>query len=207
MSRSISEGSNSEPSTHITYPAAAQRLTERLQAQPSEIAAWVLLGPNAGGLSAFLASSESQTLRRFHFTYEMGNDYISSLLGCMFDRAEIERFQPADRYITGAQLLERWNTPLDGNAEAFIRSMIQNSRLIDLHPIWQCTDGAHPGQLGYAAPPTAAMRRSAVEGLEVGSNVRLAHQAISGLCTASARLKTLCLADKCPPGCRLGGST
>ncbi len=150
-SRTSMDSAGRLPCTHVSYPTAARRLTERLQAQPCEIAAWVFLGSDTGGLSAYLAPSDTSAPSQFRFKYEMGRDYISPLYGCMFDAMEIEGFQPGDRYITGAQLLDRWKLAFAGNAEPFVRAKVMQSRLTDIHPVWQRTDCTHAEDPGF--PP------------------------------------------------------
>ena len=103
--RSIDDERTRSSFTYISHPQAARRLTERYQARPCEMAAWVFLGSAAGGFTAYVPSNEGLEPAWFRFGYEMADDYISPLFGCVFDGEEIDRFQPTDRYITGADLL------------------------------------------------------------------------------------------------------
>jgi len=72
----------------------------------------------------------------------MGDDYVAPMMACWFSEEDIERFNPEDRYITGKALIERWGKQAGIKAEAFIQAKIEESRLIDLHPIYGGTRGA-----------------------------------------------------------------
>ncbi len=119
---------------YIAYPKAFDWLKDRLRATREELAAWVFMGPKAGGLAAYTNANELDPPPRFNFDYFMGEDYIAPLMRCWFQKDDIERFDPAYRYITGKTLIERWSKMPDIQPEAFIRAKIEESRLLDFHP-------------------------------------------------------------------------
>ncbi len=119
---------------YIAYPKALDRLKDRLRATREELAAWVFMGPKVGGLAAYTNANELDPPPRFSFDYFMGEDYIAPLMRCWFWKDDIERFDPAYRYITGKTLIERWSKMPDIQPEAFIRAKIEESRLLDFHP-------------------------------------------------------------------------
>lgn len=125
--------------TYIPYPKALKLLSDRLNATPEEIAAWVWMGPNDGGLTAYLNANELEPPPRFYFDYYMGEDYLAPLMACWFRADDIANFQPADRYITGKGLIERWSKQFGAQVEAFIRAKIAESRLLDMHPTMGAT--------------------------------------------------------------------
>jgi hypothetical protein len=71
----------------------------------------------------------------------MGEDYLAPMMGCWFMVEDVERFSPADRYMTGKALIERWSTQAGIVPKAFIQAKIEESRLIDLHPTYGGTRG------------------------------------------------------------------
>ncbi|MBA1446585.1 MAG: hypothetical protein M3H12_13770 [Chromatiales bacterium] len=125
----------------IAYPKALSRLADRIGATQDEMAAWIFLGPENGGLAAYLNANELNPPPRFH--YSLGNesdfDYLSPLMACWFLETDIANFQPEDRYITGKTLIKRWGEQPGIEPQAFIGAKIAESRLIDMHPIFGCT--------------------------------------------------------------------
>lgn len=79
--------------------------------------------------------------RFFYATGSASHDYIAPLMACWFKTDDIDKFEPADRYITGAALVERWRQRPDLHAVAFIQAKIAESRLLDIHPIYGGTRG------------------------------------------------------------------
>jgi len=132
----------------IAYPNAMHQLTRRLGATPEELAAWIWLGPEDGGLAAYLNANELVPPPRFFYaTGSDTHDYIAPLMACWFREEDINQFDPADRYIVGAALIERWNKLPGLHAVAFIQAKIAESRLLDIHPIYGGTRGTfseHP---------------------------------------------------------------
>lgn len=124
-----------QPVEYIPYPKALKLLQARLSATTEEIAAWIWMGPKEGGLAAYRNVNELKPPPRFYYDMDMGWDYLAPLMACWFRADDIASFQPADRYITGKALIERWSKQPGIQAEAFIRAKIAESRLQDIHPI------------------------------------------------------------------------
>ena len=132
---------------YIPYPKAMQQLVQRLGASPEELAAWIFMGPERGGIAAYVNANELDSPPRFSYAYFVGtSDYIAPLMGCWFKADDVEQFVPADRYIVGAALIERWNKRPGLRAEAFIHAKIAESRLMDIHPIYGGTRGTFSEQ-------------------------------------------------------------
>jgi hypothetical protein len=124
------------PNDFIAYPKAMKILRKKWQATPEELAVWIFLGPESDGIAAYLNANELSPPPIFSYAYSVGSeDYLSPLMMCWFRRDDIDHFTPAERYITGKQLLGRWGKLQDIQAEAFIIAKIAESRLVDLHPI------------------------------------------------------------------------
>ncbi|QYZ65367.1 MAG: hypothetical protein HPY30_04830 [Gammaproteobacteria bacterium (ex Lamellibrachia satsuma)] len=125
----------------IAYPKAFSRLADRIGATQDEMAAWIFLGPENGGLAAYLNANELNPPSRFH--YSLGNecdfDYLSPLMACWFLEDDIANYQPEERYITGEELIERWGEQPGIEPQAIIGAKIAEGRLFDMHPIFGCT--------------------------------------------------------------------
>jgi hypothetical protein len=136
---------------YIAYPKAMKLLSERIKATPEELAAWIFYGPKKGGLAAYLNANELNPPPRFLYSpgREGDFDYLSSLMSCWFSVSEINKFQPAERYVSGEFLIERWSKQPDIKARAFILAKIEESRLDDLHPIY----GGTEARFGDGYPP------------------------------------------------------
>ncbi len=132
----------SGPAAFVAYPSALAHLRHRLKATPEELAAWIFMGPEDGGLVAYLQPGDDERPRRFAFPTgepsRMGgdHDYVPLMMGCWFARQDIEHFEPKARYITGRDLLVRWGGLPGVDAVAFVRAKVEESRLIDLHPVY-----------------------------------------------------------------------
>ncbi len=142
------------PPDYIAYPKAMKTLTDRLGATPEELAAWIFMGPDTGGIVAYRNANELNPPPRFYFDYFMGEDYLSPLMACWFRQDDVNRFDPADRYITGAALIERWSKHPAIQPEAYIRAKIAESRLLDIHPTFGGTRGIHDDDTDL--PPLSA---------------------------------------------------
>ena len=96
---------------YVAYPNALMQWGKRLGASPEELAAWLFVGPELGGLSAYLNANELEPPREFHFAPCLGHDldYLSPLMGCWFRKDDVLNFSPTKRFITGAALIERWS--------------------------------------------------------------------------------------------------
>lgn len=140
----------------IAYPKAIKILSDKWNAVPEELAAWIFLGPEAGGIEAFRNANEMNPPLDFSFAYFHGcEDYLSPLMTCWFRQDDIDRFEPADRYITGEALIERWCNLPGGRPEAFIRAKIAESRLLDMHPTFGGTEATF-GKDNVQFPPLSA---------------------------------------------------
>lgn len=126
----------SETTSYVPYFQALSALRERLGATAEELAAWIFMGPGDGGLAAYRNANEFDTPPRFYFDEWMGENYLAAMAGCWFSAEDIERFEPGDRFITGAALVARWMEPLGEGVGDFVRTKIEESRLIDLHPTY-----------------------------------------------------------------------
>lgn len=139
MSRPDKRGSPGVPDCpqFLPLPKAAKLLSKRLGATAEEIAAWVFMGPEQGGLVAYLNVNEFDEPPRFLYgslpTEQF--DYLAPLMACWFLKADLDGFQPGDRFITGAALVERWSTYEGLDVEGFIQAKVAESRLQPLHPI------------------------------------------------------------------------
>lgn len=151
---------------YIAYPKAMRMLAERLNATAEELATWIFLGPDTGGIAAYLNANELNPPPRFHFDVFMGEDYVSPLMACWFRRSDIECFAPEDRYIAGEKLIERWGKLHSIRAEAFIRAKIAESRLLDLHPTFGGTRGTFSEEDGFPPLSTGMFALSHVKQIE-----------------------------------------
>ncbi|MFC7410246.1 hypothetical protein [Hydrogenophaga atypica] len=130
---------------YIAYPKAMRQLAERLGATPEELAAWIWSGPKDGGIAAYTNANELDPPPPFVFMPGSGvKDYVAPLMACWFKEEDIRLFKPADRYITGAALIDRWSRHLGLHAVAFIQAKIAESRLMDMHPVYGGTQGTYP---------------------------------------------------------------
>lgn len=120
---------------YLPYPKALTVLKERLDASPGELAVWIFLGPDLGGLAAYRNANELDPPPRFYFESHAGTDYRAAMMVCWFEESELRAFDPVDRYITGLELLTRWRVHDGLDAGAFVLAKVAESRLQDIHPI------------------------------------------------------------------------
>lgn len=165
--KSLDADKVSAPTTdYIAFPKAMKILAERLQATPEELAVWIFMGTDTGGIAAYRNANELNPPPRFYFDYFMGEDYLSPLMACWFRQDDIDRFDPADRYITGAVLIERWSNQPDLRPEAFIRAKIAESRLLDIHPTFGGMRGTHNDDTSFPPMESGLFLLAHVEGIE-----------------------------------------
>ena len=126
---------------YIAYPKAMHQLAARLGATPEELAAWVWMGPDDGGIAAYVNAIDFDPPPRFHFGLGGEFDYLSPLMASWFAVEEIAHFEPTERYITGTALIKRWGEKPGLQPEAFILAKIAESRLQDIHPMYGGTRG------------------------------------------------------------------
>lgn len=165
MSRSRSTNLKAER-TYSPFPKALKALEERLDATPYELAAWIFLGPNQGGLIAYRNANEIKPPPRFHFDSYMGEDYLDAMMVCWFEDKEIQAFAPADRFLTGSELIRRWESRPGVQAVGYICAKIAESRLQDLHPTYGITQGSDPDDEGLPALSDALFARREIEAIE-----------------------------------------
>jgi len=132
-----------DPATrYMAYPKAMRQLKARLGVTPEELAAWIWLGPDQGGIAAYMNANELDPPPRFFYANcDDSHDYIAPLMACWFKEKDIDQFVPADRYITGEALIDRWSLQPGLQTVAFIQAKIAESRLLDIHPIFGGTRG------------------------------------------------------------------
>ena len=156
---------------YIPYPKAMTQLAERLGASPEELAVWVFMGPELGGLPAYLNANELDPPPEFCFDPYLGDDpdcrdYLSPLMACWFRQQDILNFTPTERYITGEALIDRWSKLSGMQPEAFIRAKIEESRLQDIHPVSGLTQGSMSGDEWYPTMSSGLFERSKIEAIE-----------------------------------------
>jgi hypothetical protein len=116
----------------IIYAEALEILKSRLQAIPDEIAMWI----SHNKLRAFRHPTISDQVYFSNPKYINRDDYKNFLTYLYFLRDEVKQFEPTRRYISRADLIERW-TKLCGNEEdAIIRIQdgAKGSGLFEHHP-------------------------------------------------------------------------
>lgn len=97
---------------YISYPAAFKFLAERWGATVEEVAAWLWLGWEYGGLKAYRNVNELTPPPEVLFLKDEPQDLFSLLAACWFKKSELENFEPSHRFITGKALRERWGNKL-----------------------------------------------------------------------------------------------
>lgn len=127
-------------SKFVPYFEVEQHLETRLQATPDEIAQWVSVGTEQGGLNAYMINKHDTEPRLFTFEprhFINDDDYTAPLLRLYFLLDEIEQFHPDKRYTARRALVERWTGFLGDKAQAisFIEARANESRLTEFHPI------------------------------------------------------------------------
>ena len=155
------------PVQYVPYPKVMHQLAERLGATPEELAAWVHAGPKDGGIAAYLNANELDPPPRFYYaTGTDSHDYVAPLMACWFRAHDVDHFVPADRYITGKALIERWGDKPGLHAVAFIHAKIAESRLLDIHPIYGGTRGTFSENTDFPPLESGLFVLSQVEQIE-----------------------------------------
>ncbi len=156
------------PVRYLPYPKALHLLHERLEASPEELAAWIFYGPQGGGLAAYRNANELRPAPRFHFEIMEGGDYLELMMSCWLVESDVRTFEPAERYILGKALIERWSATPGIRAEAYIRAKIAESRLGDLHPLFGITQGSDPEDGELPPLEEALFSLTEIERIEAG---------------------------------------
>lgn len=163
LQKAIGKPSDNE---YIAYPKALHLLNQRLGVTPDEMAAWIWLTPEHGGIAAYLNANELSPPPRFFFSeVSQSQDYIGPMMACWFLTCDIEQFVPTERYITGVGLIKRWNMNLGTHALAFIQAKVDESRLLDIHPIYGGTRGTS-NDVGLPPLETGLFSLAQVEKIE-----------------------------------------
>jgi hypothetical protein len=176
------------PDGLIPFAIACQELKERLDAKVYEIAAWMVFGvtPLPGYIKTQDVTQCSRlVLPRVLNSFDAGEVLVAS----WFKQVDVDNFIPDERYISGVELVERWNPHLNGYATAFIVAKVAESRLDDLHPITGLTQATFPGE-GLLPPISGAIFRLSQILLIESAELSLAGLATAGeLSTLQAEIK------------------
>ncbi len=172
VSDSESESDKADEKNYLAFPAALERLRRRLNTSMQEIAAWILIGPDEGGLTAFSKPRYSSGVSRFQFRPEMEPDYESLLFNCWFAEVEIESFNPRERFMSGKALIARWKDSVEENARDFIQSKVIAGDLTDLHSFKLGKEAAAPASEGSVGLETGLFAMSQIEAVERGQGIK-----------------------------------
>lgn len=125
------------PGEYVHFLIAAARLNERWSATPKEVAMWLLAGEDEGGLDGYLEAPLRADPPKFRFPdYDGSFDYRGALMHCYFRSEDLEKFVPRDRYLTYAQLVERWRAHIsEEEAIALIKAKGETGELDGFHPV------------------------------------------------------------------------
>ena len=163
---------------------ALRQLTDRLRASAEELAAWVWSGSEDGGIDAFLNANELLPPPRFSYATrtDIDQDYVALLMGCWFLEQDITNFEPQKRYVTGAQLVERWGALPGIRAAPYIMAKIVESRLSEVHPTFGGTQGTFPDEPDWPPLESRLFDLAEVNAIELEDfGVDAAKQTSSGL--------------------------
>lgn len=124
-----------------------------------------------GSLDAFLNANELNRPPKFDYSqcYENDDDdcdYHSPLMACWFKEDEIAQFEPANRYMTGKTLIERWSQYPEIQPHAYIYAKINESQLMGRHPIMGLVLGARRNSGRPSPLETALFALADVEDVE-----------------------------------------
>lgn len=163
-----SEGANAQTLIkYVAYPKALKVLADRWGATPEELAAWIFIGPEDGGLTAHTHANELDPPPQFFYAYySRVENYIAPLMACWFKDEDIANFQPEERYITGKALIERWSKQAGIHPAAFIRAKIAESRLMDMHPTFGGTEATFSEMGSFPPLETGLFAMSHVRAIE-----------------------------------------
>ncbi|QJD30181.1 hypothetical protein [Methylococcus geothermalis] len=124
-------------SVYIPYLLAVRRLRARLDATARELAGWVFLGPELGGLAAFVRADVLDDPPRFYFPLAVddpGADYLGDLHYVWFREEDIEAFEPGCRFVAGGDLIRRWGKALGEDVQDFIQARCDEGVLEVIYP-------------------------------------------------------------------------
>lgn len=149
----------------ITYANTFMNLFTRLDAKPEELAAWVWLGPENGGIAAYTNTNELEP-PRFYYDISQGEDYLAPLASCWFRESDVYTYKPTERFLTGKELVERWDKKLGVITEAVIQANISMSRLTDYHPTFGGTRISNPEDDSFPPLETGLFVLTQIEAIE-----------------------------------------
>ncbi len=141
--------------TLLDFLDAEKILELRWGATQQEIAMWVFLsmgskieiGSNKGvavgpvgpvGLDGCFGAQLGEKPQKFSFSdYKPGFDYLVELMNCHFKQADLDKFVPANRYLTYSQLIERWRgrCSTKKRAVAYIKAKCESEELNAYYPV------------------------------------------------------------------------
>lgn len=158
-----------EPQDYVPYPRALKLLADRLDATADELAAWVFLGKDLGGLDAYWNANELNPPTRFSYAFaqasEDPSDYLTPLMSTWFSVAELTAFEPQERFITAPDLIRRWGSRPGLVPRAFIVAKVRESRLRELHPVLGLTQ-ATLSEANMVSMDVTLFHLADVEGIE-----------------------------------------
>jgi hypothetical protein len=143
----------------VHFLVAREMLKERLGATPQEIAIWVWMGKKSGEIDGYRdALLYDDEPPKFYFppfdSFDNRFDYVSEMMHCYFRRSDLDAFTPSDRYLTYAQLVERWRTRLtEQEIVALINAEGATGELTGFHPLTGSVQGAGYGMNEKEMPP------------------------------------------------------
>ena len=116
----------------LHYIHAKDVLLEKSQCSPEEIAMWLF----ANELIAW--HGDEPESRRFVFQWSPGDDYdfVIRLTDIYFSAAQLEEFEPVERWMTYQQILDRWAASMTTTEAAeLVLSRAGTSDLSAVHPL------------------------------------------------------------------------
>lgn len=141
------EDGSIEISQLIPFKITLIKLIDRWGASEEEMAAWVCMGPRAGGLKAFI---ETDDVRRFDFEPEMDLNYRVPLLSCKFDAQEVKRFNPKERFLTGGELYSSIDREFGDKTHAYVVAKMGERKLNSFHPVAGATGRDDLANAGFS---------------------------------------------------------
>ncbi|HVW64737.1 MAG TPA: hypothetical protein VHB01_06950 [Nitrosospira sp.] len=153
---------------YLPYPKAIASLSARLGATPEELAGWIFIGPENGGLCAYRSGCGNGNYRLFIYAEcpDISSlDYIAPLYRCWFLAEEIETFTP-QRYITGKSLIARWG-PFIKDARSYVAAKIMGSQLLGFHPIAGVTEITYSSRMTFPSIEDCLFAITEIEKIEV----------------------------------------
>ena len=116
----------------VHYARAKRRLQEKTPCGPEEIAMWLFTDE----LVAW--HGDEPESRRFVFEWSPGDDYnyVKRLSDIYFSAAQLEEFEPVERWITYREILARWAKSMtEAEATGLVLSRAGTADLSAVHPL------------------------------------------------------------------------